>query len=96
MSDFDVCNKKNRFIGQFIKLTREFGSKRSRSANIVISTYYLLLVITGNASVMSFLHYISAYGSGYGVYNSGASSVLFGTPRPLSPHDSLQINVFYR
>ena len=31
---------KNCFIGQFLKMTREFGSKRSRSANIVINTTY--------------------------------------------------------
>jgi len=36
----DAVYIKNCFIGQFLKMTREFGSKRSRSANIVISTTY--------------------------------------------------------
>ena len=43
---FNKKKTKNRFIGQFIKLTREFDSIRSRSANIVISTFtnnYLVL-----------------------------------------------------
>jgi hypothetical protein len=37
--DAVLIKKKKHFIGQFIKLTREFDSIRSRSANIVTITY---------------------------------------------------------
>jgi hypothetical protein len=61
---YRVKPHKNRFICQFIKLTREFDSERSRSANIVISTFpnvaeknILILVEGKKKSDSEFLSY---------------------------------------
>jgi hypothetical protein len=88
-----VLIKKKTAFGQLMKLTREFGSERSRSANIVISTFtnnYLVLVV---ASVF-FQSYFTCVLFKRG-YLSGASWLLFGTPRPPSPHDSLHDEWFH-
>jgi hypothetical protein len=76
-----------------MKLTREFGSERSRSANIVISTFtnnYLVLVVVS----VFFQSYFTCVLFKRG-YLSGASWLLFGTPRPPSPHDSLHDEWFH-